>query len=107
MAAYWYQQSAAQGDIIGQYNLGTAYLNGTGIAQDYKRAVHWFRQSAIHGFGDAQYNLGYMFANGVGVLQDYVQAYVWFNLAAGALDCRLDVTRGRTNFTLDKQPYEH
>jgi hypothetical protein len=30
-----------------------------------------------------------------------------YRLAAGALDCRLDVTRGRTNFTLDKEPYEH
>ena len=31
--------AAAQGDANGQYNLGTAYATGFGVAEDYARAV--------------------------------------------------------------------
>ncbi len=73
---------AEQGDADAQFVLGTMYLRGRGVPQDYNEAVRWYRLAAAQGFTMAQYNLGVSYAKGRGVPEDYVQAHMWFSLAA-------------------------
>ena len=73
---------AEKGIASAQHGLGTIYLNGDGVPQDYKEAVRWFKLAAEQGFPKAQFNLGVMYANGDGVPQDYKEAIRWYKLAA-------------------------
>jgi len=49
---------------MAQYNLGTAYLYGLGVAKDYRDALEWFGKAAARGDARAQNNLGVMYLNG-------------------------------------------
>lgn len=49
---------ARQGNAVAQYNLGKMYLQGRGVAQDYKEAVRWLRLAAEQGDMGAQADLG-------------------------------------------------
>ncbi|MGI3153237.1 tetratricopeptide repeat protein, partial [Aeromonas veronii] len=60
-----------------QSMLGSMYVQGKGVAQDYKQAVAWTRKAAEQGNAKAQLLLGVMYDNGVGVVQDNKLAYVW------------------------------
>ncbi len=73
---------AEQGEAWAQYNLGTMYYFGQGVAQDYKAAVQWYSKAAEQGIALAQFNLGTMYENGQGVVQDYKAAVRWFSKAA-------------------------
>ena len=66
-AVYWFEKSAEQGNVIGQYNLGNMYENGEGVKQDYAEALKWYKKSAEQEYSKAQTNLGIMYANGYGV----------------------------------------
>jgi len=81
-AASLFRSLAAQGLASAQFNLGTMYEFGTGVAQDYKEAVRLYGLAAAQGLASAQFNLGAMYARGQGVAQDYVRAHMWFNLGA-------------------------
>lgn len=72
---------AEQGDASAQFNLGSLYRQGQGVAQDDKQAVAWWTKAAEQGHTDAQDNLGLRYAKGEGVEQDWVQAYKWFSIA--------------------------
>ncbi len=76
---------AEQGDTDAQTDLGTMYLKGLGVPQDYAKAVQWFQKAAEQGFVQAQAVLGTMYGQGLGVPQDFVQAHKWLNLAASRL----------------------
>ena len=69
-----YQESAAQGNAIAQFNLGVMYANGHGVSQDHVRAVEWYRKAANQGHADAQSNLANMYRNGHGVSLDRARA---------------------------------
>jgi len=73
---------AEKGRAVAQYNLGVAYDNGKGVAQDYKKAVKWYTKAAKQGVAIAQYNLGLMHNNARGVAQDYEEAVTWWRKAA-------------------------
>ena len=75
---------AENGDVRAQFNLGTMYDLGQGVARDFSEAVKWFRRAAEQGHGDAQYNLAAMYYLGYGVARDYVKAHKWFNIAGVA-----------------------
>lgn len=75
-------QQAEQGGAESQFDVGTAYLTGTGVNQDATEAVRWFTRSARAGHVPAQYALGEVYAAGRGVPSDRVEAYFWFNIAA-------------------------
>ena len=62
--------------------LGSLYLNGDGVPQDYGEAVRWYRLAAAQGHADAYYSLGVRYIFGEGVPQDYAEAVRWFRLAA-------------------------
>ena len=66
----------------GQTRLGWMYLDGKGVAQDYKEAVNWYRKAAEQGNARAQNNLGLLYEKGRGVPQDYAEAMKWYRKAA-------------------------
>ena len=71
----WYKLSAVQGNVNGQFLLGSMYGSGKGVPQDYNEAVKWYRMSAAQGNKFARSNIGYMYANGHGVYKDYILSY--------------------------------
>jgi TPR repeat protein len=52
-AAFWYRQSARQGEAGAQFNLGVLYANGQGVLQDHTRAYMWFNIAAVSGDADS------------------------------------------------------
>ena len=78
----WFRKAAEKGVANAQYDLGTMYVIGQGVSQNYQEAESWFRKAAEKGDARAQIKLGRMYAEGQGVSQDYVQAHKWINLAA-------------------------
>jgi len=49
LAARWYALAAAQEDPDGQYNLGSFYETGFGVAKDEKTALEWYSKAAAKG----------------------------------------------------------
>ena len=76
------QKAAEQSDAKAQFLLGSMYVQGKGVAQDYKQAATWFRKAAEQGNAQAQRLLGMMYDIGVGVVQDNKLAYVWSSVSA-------------------------
>jgi TPR repeat protein len=75
--------AAKQGHAVVQFSLGSVYLNGEGVAQDYTEAARWLRKAAEKGIAAAQYSLGQMYRDGEGFTQDSKEAIRWFRKAAG------------------------
>ena len=80
-AVRWYRAAAEQGNARAQYNLGAAYDNGKGIAQDRREAARWYRAAAEQGNTEAQINLGKLYLMGEGVTVNNREAYIWFSIA--------------------------
>ena len=74
----WYRLAAEQGNAKAQYNLGWMYVNGEGVAENYRKAIKSFSRSNA----GAQYNLGLMYAKGYGVVADNREAVKWYRTAA-------------------------
>ena len=82
-AAYKHWHSLAErGNARAQSKLGSLYINGRGVAQNYVEAVRWYGKAAEQGDIEAQNNLGVLYFNGRGAPEDYVLAYMWFDIAA-------------------------
>ncbi|MGB8129813.1 MAG: tetratricopeptide repeat protein [Candidatus Angelobacter sp.] len=75
-------QHAESGDAQAQFELGRAYEDGKGVAQDDEQAVQLFRKSADQGNAQAQNALGVMYALGRGVQRDKEEAVRWYKKAA-------------------------
>jgi uncharacterized protein len=76
------RDAAEQGDLKAQNELGLVYVQGKGVARDYKEAVKWFRQAAEREYAPAQKNLGQMYLLGTGVAQSHARAVDWNRRAA-------------------------
>jgi TPR repeat protein len=63
-------------------NLGTFYLFGWGIPQDYSRARQWYDKAAAVGNTAAMNGLGALYEKGLDVPKDYKQARQWYEKAA-------------------------
>lgn len=96
------EKKAKKGDAVAQYEVGICYLEGKGVAQDYKKATKWLKKSMDQGNEDArakfyscyskdleilayyfddieaQYGLGLAYLNGTGVAVDKEAAAEWF-----------------------------
>jgi TPR repeat protein len=72
---------AEHGDATAQTNIGSLYLNGHGVPQDYDEAFKWFWLAAAQGNPLAYGKVGQMYEAGQGVAQDYIEAYKWYSLA--------------------------
>jgi uncharacterized protein len=77
-----YSQAADQGSTPAMVNLGSAYMNGTGVAQDYVQARLWFEKAAAEGNAIAMSNLATQAELGKGKPQDINQAIFWHKKAA-------------------------
>ena len=59
-----------------QYNLGSIYLDGLGVVQNFSKAFSNFLLSAENGFEMSQYKLSLMFLNGWGTDTDKIKALI-------------------------------
>jgi TPR repeat protein len=87
---------AQKGDRVSQFYLGVLYNHGTGVEQNWAKAVQYYRLSADQGYAKAQCNLGTMLGQGAGAPKDPVEAHMWFYLAAQSDDGEA-VENGRHN----------
>ncbi len=76
------RSKAENGDAQAQFNLGSYYRTGVGVAKDASEAVKWFRRAAEQGHAAGQCALGSCYANAVGVARDDVEAVKWYRKAA-------------------------
>lgn len=78
------RKKADSGDAIAQNNLGTRYSDGSGVKQDYEKALYWYRKAAEQGEPMAQYHIGLAYDYGNGVPVDYKIAAEWKEKSANA-----------------------
>ena len=73
-------EHAQRGNAEAQGSLGTAYLTGQGVPQNYCKALSWYRKAGRQGYANAQaavvvFHLRKWCSKGDG--KDLVRAYVW------------------------------
>lgn len=81
-AIYWWRQAGAEGHLLSQYNLGSAYASGAGVPVDMAEAAYWWRLAALQDNTDAQYNLGVLYYEGKGAERNVSVASMWWYMAA-------------------------
>ena len=69
---------AEAGDRNAQYELGSAYDTGNGVARNAQEAERWYRAAADGGHAEAQNSLG----SGYQAKKRYREASVWYEKAA-------------------------
>ena len=69
-----HEQACDSGYMPGCTNLGTMYMDGSGVPQDLGRAVSLAQQACDSGYMPGCTNLGTMYMDGSGVAQDLVRA---------------------------------
>jgi TPR repeat protein len=79
----WYQMAANQGFSDAQYNLGSMYFKGVGVAKSYKKAFEFFSPVA-EVYSHASFLLGIMHYDGEGTPQSYPKAFERFTSASKA-----------------------
>ena len=84
---------ANSGDSQAQFELGSQYSIGDGVAKDYSKGFYWYEKAAKQGNVYAQHNIGLMYEKGVGVVLDYSKAVGWYekSVAAGYADSQLNL----------------
>lgn len=78
----WYRLAAEQGHAYSQFNLGAAYSQGEGVAQDYRKATKWYRLAAEQGVAKAQHNLGLLYFINYESFELLRRAHLWASIAA-------------------------
>ncbi|WP_201576018.1 tetratricopeptide repeat protein [Psychrobacter sp. H8-1] len=73
---------ATKGDVKAQSRLGTMYVKGDEVLQDYDKAVYWYEKAAEQGDAAAQIGLGMSYYSGEGVPQNSTKAAEFFESAA-------------------------
>lgn len=63
-------------------NIGTMYLRGEGVEQNFGSALTWFKRGLANGDALCQHELGLMYLHGYGVSQDAFKAASYFKAAA-------------------------
>lgn len=72
------RESAENGDILAQYELGKFY----DCCGAYNKAFKWLKSAAEQGHLDAQCKVAECYANGDGVEKDEIMAFEWYMKAA-------------------------
>lgn len=79
------EKEAQLGDVLAQFRVGQAYVEGTAhVTPDARRAAQWFRRAADQGHMEAQCRLAAHYTDGLGVPHDPVEAAAWYRRAAEA-----------------------
>ena len=100
-AAIW-QPLAESGDPRAQYNLGSLYYDGQGVAQNQDLAIKWWSEAAGQGVIEAQHNLGLVYFSGTGAEKDIEKARFWIERAAIAGFARSQYTLGKMYLHADE-----
>ena len=70
--------------MTARFNLGMAYYNGEGVAQDSEKAIQWLKVAEKQNFAEAQYRLGVLLSEGSdNIPQDLSQGTLYLRKAAG------------------------
>jgi enhanced entry protein EnhC len=77
-----YEQAAAKGDVLGDYNLALMFEYGKGVPVDYKKAYSLFIQAANKGVDEAMNQLGGLYFYGLGQERNEQEALRWYKKAA-------------------------
>ncbi len=59
-ALYWFEKSAAQGNVEAQMHLGDAYAYGKGVSVDIVKAHMWLSLAAARGGYEAKFRFEYL-----------------------------------------------
>lgn len=73
---------ALNGDSSAQYDIGFSYYDGSGVGQNFRKAVYWYSRAAEAGNGNALNDLGLCHENGTGVPQDDKKAVYLYTKSA-------------------------
>jgi len=81
------KESAKQGNVQAQYNLGMMYKGDINHSsydspKNYKEAIKWLTKVAEQGNVNGQVNLASMYEDGQGTPQNYEEAIKWYTKAA-------------------------
>ena len=80
-AIYWYIESANQGNVYAQNNLGRIYELGVEIQQDFEKALYWYGKAVELNNSFAENNLARMYKKGYGVEVNIETAIYWYQRA--------------------------
>ena len=86
----WCQESALLGNPGGQTVLAELYYSGTGVDQDYQKALYWYTLAANGRQAQAALSLFYMYFQGLGIARNNNTAFAYLSKAAelGSEDAR-------------------
>jgi TPR repeat protein len=82
LALGWLRRAARQGLAEAEYELGTCYLEGRGVAKNRSRAGEWYDKAAQQGYALAQHAMGEAVLEDAAEPEDDAEAARWFRLAA-------------------------
>lgn len=88
------EDAAKRGDANAEYNLGTRYLLGNGVQQNYQTALAWYQAAAAKGNANALNTIGSLYYEGLGVGQNFATALQWFQRAAARGDANAENDTG-------------
>jgi TPR repeat protein len=104
-AAKWYLQCIKQVDnnphlSDAMSSLGSFYLYGNGVPQDYEKALFLFKKSIDLGNTSVTIFLGPMYRDGIGVPQNNIVAFALFNIGLDSMD------RDKLSYRMNQQDIE-
>ena len=76
------RRKAEAGDAKAQFDLASAYSQGTGVPKDSAQGILWLKRSALQGYPGAEVVLGYMYQKGIELEKDPGEAAKWYKKAA-------------------------
>ena len=79
--AKWTIEAASSSQIL-LYNIGIIYWNGSGVPQDFAKAISWFEKAAMKGYQPAKHAIGNAYRRGECVMKDPLAAVQWYKQAA-------------------------
>jgi TPR repeat protein len=82
-ARLYFELAAKENHSGAQYALGSLYVNGHGVEQDFSKAKEYYHLAAEQGHVDAQWALGIIYSyNAEGVKQDFAKSRSYLEQAA-------------------------
>lgn len=85
-AVQYFQNAAAHGFVVAQFELAECYDKGNGVPQDYQQAAIWYEKAATKGHMRAQTSIAYMYESGQGVAVNADRGAYWYAQAAAQGD---------------------
>ncbi len=93
-----WKKQAENGNKRAQYKLGNAYLTGSEVRVNIKKAVFWFNKSAKKGYYKAAHKLGMIYYFNKDGSRSYRKAFSWFKKAANKRHAEAQYYLGKMYF---------